>query len=162
MYRNNLMPPVYAGRTHDDWTISKAIPLRYQPWTWIPRHFNFFGFDMGPKLWAGNATDRFNDAQPDYPIAPDAIYGDDLIQVVDPILPPGGWAIISVYFPIIGRFPGFFTCTLNLGSRYMPIYFGFKHDITFSFDDPNLTKNWGYWLEGSISLRKKVFGASPI
>ena len=167
MYRDELIPPIYAKDgerpLHDDWKILpfNILPQKYQPWTKIPRTCNFFGFDMGPKVFSGSRGVRYEkvEVQPGYPIAPDIEVfeenGRQFFMAPSPIQPPGESAIISVSFPIIGRLPGFITGTLDLGEWYMPLYFGWKHDFTYSSDDPNRTKNFAYFFEASASLRRK-------
>lgn len=165
MFKDELIPPIYAKDgprpLHDDWTVGSWLPAKYQPWTRIPRTFNFFGFDMGPKIWKASegVKERPIEVQPGYPIAPDCeIFeenGRQYFYGVDPILPPGEAAIVSAYLPVVGRVPAFITFTLDFGTHYVPVYFGFKNDCTFSTEDPNQTKNFSYWFEGSVSVRRK-------
>lgn len=76
-YRDELIPPIYAKDgprpLHDDWTVGKWLPTKYQPWTRIPRSLLFFGFDMGPKAFmASKGVQEVEiEVQPGYPIAPD-------------------------------------------------------------------------------------------
>ena len=159
MYRNELMPPIYVDQPHKDWTIGRWLPLKYQPWTWIPRHINFFGFDFPPRKWAGNAQERPIEVQPDYPLSPETVpyysssanmaAGRAMITAIDPILPRGQWAIISARVPFLGRIPVFFTASIPLPKKgKMPIYFGFKPDVTYTSDAPK-SFNWSWWFEGS-------------
>jgi len=154
-YDKKLLPKYIYERPHDDWGII-GIPLKYQPWTWIPRRWTSWVLPMPPGKVAGNGTARAAMVQPNYPIASDALVwtdpsGQKYFLAMQPGYECGQWAILNVkLFKWLPRVPCYFTFSYLLFGKKLYFNIGLKPDLTYDGPGTDYNFHWG-WPEMSVT-----------
>ena len=146
-WKMRYLPEAYKRNRplHDDWV---------WPFNCIPRFLTFWPIPFPPRMVMGTQNEVEIQWQPGYPVARDASIhikdGVTYVMSIHPVPPPGQWSIQSLWFPVVGRMPCYFTWTgrIHFGRR-LHFNIGMKPDVTLN--------DFGAWFpEWSLSWVKQA------